>query len=167
MSNFLVLIIVAVVAVVLLAIRTNAALVLFALTGGAVILQFANKNIAYVNGHIEKSLVPSQFAISTPSIELAILLVPPIIAAALIKHNQGPAKWPLQVAPAIATGILGVLLVTPLLSSSLQHSITQGKFWSLSQQYQIPVVAICVLSALVVVILSSYSGHGSSKHHHK
>ena len=166
MPNLILIIIIAAVAVSLLAIRTNAALVFLALVAGNVILQFANKNMAYVNGHIDTKILPHQFTITKPSVELAVLLIPPVLVAALLKHNQGITKWPMQVFPAVATGVVGVLLVVPLLSQSLQNSITQNKLWSLLEQYQIPLVTLGVAISLVVIVFESYSSHHSSKHHH-
>jgi hypothetical protein len=165
MANLLLIIIVAAVAAALLAIRTNAVIVFFALVSGEILVQFANKNMTYINGHLDSSLIPHSFTITQPSAEIAILLVPPILVAAFLKHDQGISKWPLQIFPAVATGILGVLLVIPLLSSSLQHSVTQNKFWNLLEQYQIPIVAICIVASIVVAILMSHMHHSKSKHH--
>ena len=168
MANLILIIVVAAIAVLLLAIKTNAALVFFALCAGSVLIEFANKNMAYVNGHLNNSLIPHRFVISQPSLELAILFAPPVVIAALVKHNQGISKWPLQIFPAVATGILAVLLAVPLLSSSLQHTMTNNKFWNLLEQNQIPIVALCVAASLVVIVMMSYSGHHSghhSKHH--
>lgn len=165
MANLILIVIVAAVAVILLAIKTNAALVFLALGIGNVLLQFANKNMAYVNGHLDNNLLPHRFTVSGSSLELAILLAPPILVAALVKHNQGFSKWPLQIFPAIATGVVGILLVVPLLSQSMQDSISQNKFWNLLEQYQVPVVGLSVAVSLAVVVIMSYSSHHSSKHH--
>lgn len=164
MANILLLIVVAAVAAVLLIARTNAALVFFALCSGSVLVQFANKNMAYVNGHLNTHLLPHGYTVSQPSLLIAILLAPAIIVAVLAKHNNGPTKWPIQVFPALATGILGVLFTAPLLSSSLQSDITKNKFWNILEQYQIPIVALCVIVALVILILDTYT-HSTKKHH--
>jgi len=170
MANILLIIIVAVIAIVLLAIRTNALYVFFALCGGNALLQFANKNMAYVNGHLNTHLLPHGYTVSKPTVQLVILLVPPILVAALAKHNNGPTKWPIQIFPAVATGILGVLFVLPLLSLSMQISITQNKFWNLLEQYQVPIVGLCIVVSIMLLILSTYShgshsSHGGKAHH--
>jgi len=164
MTNILLLIIIAVVTISLLASKTNALYVFFGLCAGNALVQFANRNMAYVNGHLNSHLLPHGYTVSKPTIELVILLLPPVLVAVLSKHNNGPSKWPIQVLPALATSILGVLLVIPLLSSSLQTSITQNKFWNLLEQYQIPLVALCVVVAIGILIISTYS-HGSKNHH--
>lgn len=83
MPNLILIIIIAAVAVSLLAIKTNAALVFLALAAGNLLLQFANKNMAYVNGHIDTKILPHQFTVKQPSVELAVLLIPPVLVAAL------------------------------------------------------------------------------------
>jgi hypothetical protein len=164
MANIILLLIVAAVAALLLVLRTNALYVFFALCSGNVLVQFASKNMAYVNGHIHTNLLPHGYSVSKPSILLAILLIPPVLVVALAKHNNGPSKWPMQIFPAIATGILGILFVVPLLSNSLQNSITQNKFWSLFEQWQIPIVGLCVVVSVAILIASTYS-HTPKKHH--
>ncbi len=168
MHDLLLPLIVAVVALVIIVSRTNAALVFFALCGGSVLVQFANNNMAYVNGHLNSKLLPHGYTVSKPYLEIVILLIAPVLVAVFARHNNGPAKWPIQLFPALATGILGVLLVVPLLSTSLQNSVTQSKLWSLLEQYQIPIVSLCVLVSLILLILNTYShgsSHGSKKHH--
>ena len=165
MVNVLLPLIIAAIALALLALKSNAIYVFFALCAGNTLVQFANRNMAYVNGHLNNQLSPHGFTISKPSIEIVILLLPPVLVTALAKHNNGPAKWPLQTFPAIATGILTVLFVVPLLPLSTQHSITQNKIWSLLEQNQVPVVAICVLATTILLIITTYShGHASKKH---
>lgn len=165
MANIILLVIVAAVAALLLVLRTNAALVFFGLCAGNVLVQFANRNMAYVNGHLNTHLLPHGYVVSQPSVQIAILLAPAVLIAALAKHDNGPSKWPVQVFPAVATGILGILFIAPLLSTSLQNSITNNKVWSLLEQYQIPAVGLCVAVSVVLLIFGTYTTHGSKKHH--
>lgn len=167
MANFILLIVIAAIAALLLVIRSNAILVFFALCAGNVLVLFASKNIAYVTGNVNNKLLPSHYTVTKPSLLVALLLAPPILVAALAKHNNGPSKWPIQIFPALATGILGILLITPFLSSSLQADITRNKFWSLLQQNQIPLVCLIVGVSLVLLILSTYPKHSKDKKHRK
>jgi len=167
MANFLLLIIVAAVAIGLLASRVNALYVFFALCAGNSLVQFANRNMAYVNGHLNSHLAPHGYTVTKPTLELVMLLTPAVLVLALAKHNNGPAKWPIQIFPAVATGILGILFVVPLLSASLQSSVTSNKMWSLLEQYQIPVVGLCVLVSLALLILSTHKAGSHNSHHGK
>ncbi|HUD06305.1 MAG TPA: hypothetical protein VMR34_00295 [Candidatus Saccharimonadales bacterium] len=163
MANLTLLIVVAAVAVILLILRTNAAMVFFGLCGGSVLVEFANKNMAYVDGHLNSKLLPHNFSVNSSGFEIGLLLAPAIIIAVLLRKSHGPSKMPLEVLPAIATGILGSLLIVPLLSTSAQNHITDNKLWSLLEQYQIPLIGVSVLVCLVVVILEGKTSH-KSKH---
>ncbi len=165
MANFILLIIIAIVAALLLIIRSNAILVFFALCAGNTLVLFASKNIAYVSGHINSQLLPHQYTVTKPSLLVAILLAPPVLVAALAKHNNGLAKWPMQIFPALATGVLGILFITPYFNTSIQSDITNNQFWSQLQNYQVPIVVLCVLVSTVLLILSTYSQHSPKKKH--
>ncbi len=165
MADIILLIIVAAVAALLLTIRSNAILVFFALCAGNTLVLFASRNFAYVNGHINNHLMPHNYVVAKPSILIGLLFAPPILVAALAKHNNGPSKWPIQIFPALATGILGILFVTPLLTASLQASLTHNKFWTLLVKYQIAVVALCIAVSLFFLIMSTYAKHTPKKHH--
>jgi len=166
MANLVLIIIVAAVAAILLLIKTNSALVFLALCSGDVLVQFADKNMAYINGKLNSGLLPRHFLVSRPVEELVILLLPALLVAALAKHDQSLVKWPIQIFPALATGLVGVLVVVPLLSHSLQSSITANHFWSVLEQFQVPIVGVSVLICLAVVILNSHK-HSFGKRHHK
>jgi hypothetical protein len=167
MANLLLLIIVAAVAGLLVFLKANSGLVFLALCSGDVLVNFANKNMAYVNGHINSRLIPSHFTISQPSLEIAIILAPAVLVILLVRHTSGPTKWLLQIPPAIATGLLGALLVTPLLSLKIQNSVMKNNSWSLLEKNQIPVVAAGVLVSVLVVAFTSHSHRIPSKHSHK
>lgn len=164
MADLFFLIVVAVIAFGLLILKTDAAIVLLALCSGSVLVEFANKNMAYVNGNLNKGLLPHHFTISGSGLEVAILLAPAVIVAILMRGNHGISRWPIQIFPAVATGILGLLLVVPLLSASMQNSITKNHYWSFIEQNQIAAVFICILVAVIVVVFDGLTHH-KSKHH--
>lgn len=164
MANLFPLIIVAAVAGFLLILKTNSALVLLALCAGSVLVEFASKNMAYVNGQIKGSLLPNKFTVTGTGLELIILLVPPIVTAILLKKSQGVGRWPIQIFPAVATGILGLYLVVPLLSSKLQDSVTSNHYWRLVEQNQIPLIFACIIIGLVLIIMDSRIPQKSRSH---
>jgi hypothetical protein len=165
MANLILLIIVAVIAAVLLILRTNAILVFFALCAGNTLVLFASKNIAYVSGRINSHLLPHQYTVTKPALLAAMIIGPPVLVAAFAKHNNGPAKWPMQIFPAIATGVLGLLFITPYFNTSIQSDITKNQFWMQLQNYQVPIVVLCVATSTVLLILSTYSQHSPKKKH--
>ena len=164
MANLLLLIIIAAIAGLLLFLRTNSALVLLALCAGSVLVEFASKNMAYVNGQLQGSLLPNKFTVTGTGLEITILLVPPLVTAILLRNSQGLGKWPIQIFPAVATGILGLYLVVPLLSSSLQNSVTSNHYWKLVEQNQIPLIFACIIVGLALIIMESRIPHKSKNH---
>jgi FtsH-binding integral membrane protein len=145
--------------------KTNAGLVFLALCAGNTLLQFADKNVTYINSKLQSNYLTSKFIVSDSLLRVIIVLAPVVIILVLSKHYHGKSKRFAQIIPAIATGILGCLIIIPLLSASAQNSVASNSAWSLIQKYQIPIVAVGLLIAVVDVVQGSHSGH--SKHHGK
>lgn len=151
--------------VVLLLSKTNAGLVFLALCAGNTLLQFADKNLSYINTKLESNNLTSKFIVSHSLVRIIIVLLPVVIILVFSKHYHGMSRWLMQFLPAIATGILGCLIIIPLLSGSAQNSIASNPVWSLIQKYQIPVVAVGLLISIIDVVHNSHQSH--SKHGHK
>jgi hypothetical protein len=128
-------------------------------------LQFASKNLSYINTKLEKNNLTSRFVVSHSLLKLIIVLAPVVIILIFSKHYHGKSKWLIQLFPALATGILGCLIIIPLLSASAQNSIAGNSIWSMIQKYQIPIVAVGLVIAIADVIHNSHSAH--SKHYTK
>jgi hypothetical protein len=151
--------------VVLLISKTNAGLVFLSLCAGNTLLQFADKNLSYINTKLEENNLTSRFIVSNGLLRIIIVLVPVVVIVIFAKHYRGRSQWLMQLFPAIATGMLGCLIIIPLLSASAQNSIATSGTWSLIQKYQIPIVAVGLLIAIADVIHSSHSGR--PKHYNK
>jgi len=144
---------------ILLFFRTNAGLVFLSLCAGNTLIQFTDKNLSYINTKLETNNLTSRFIVSNNLLRIIIILVPVVIILIFSKHYHSKNKWLMQFFPAIATGILGCLIIIPLLSASAQNSIASNSVWSLIQKYQIPIVAVGLLIAIVDVIHNSHTGH--------
>ena len=151
--------------IVLLLSKTNAGLVFLSLCAGNTLLQFADRNLSYINTKLETNNITSKFIVSNSLLRIIIVLLPVVIILIFSKHYRGFSKWLTQLLPAVATGILGCLIVIPLLSASAQNTIANNPVWSLLQKYQIPVVAVGLLVSIIDVVYNSHSGH--QKHSHK
>ncbi|HUY53172.1 MAG TPA: hypothetical protein VMV24_01190 [Candidatus Dormibacteraeota bacterium] len=150
---------------VLLATKTNAGLVFLSLCAGNTLLQFADRNISYINTKLQQNYLTSRFIVSHGLLKVVIVLVPVAIILIFSKHYRSRSKWLTQILPSTAAGVLGCLIIIPLLSASAQNSIASNPTWSLIQKYQIPIVAIGLLIALVDVVHNSHSGR--PKHYNK
>jgi hypothetical protein len=151
--------------VVLLLSKTNSGLVFLALCAGNTLLQFADKNLSYINTKLESNNITSRFIVSHSLLRIIIVLLPVVIVLIFSKHYRGMGRWMVQFLPALATGILGCLIIIPLLSGSAQNSIAGNYIWSLIQKYQIPIVAIGLLISIIDVVNNSHQNH--SKHANK
>jgi FtsH-binding integral membrane protein len=129
------------------------------------LLQFADKNLSYINTKLEANNLTSRFIVSHSLVRIIIVLLPVVIVLIFSKHYRGMSRWLMQFLPAIATGVLGCLIIIPLLSESAQGSIASNPVWSLIQKYQIPVVAVGLLISIIDVVHNSHQSH--SKHGHK
>jgi hypothetical protein len=165
MTEFILFGVAAATVIVLLLSKTNAGLVFLALCAGNTLLQFADKNLSYINTKLQSNNVTSRFIVSHSLLRIIIILLPVVIVLVFSKHYKGKGRWIMQFLPAIATGILGCLIIIPLLSGSAQNSIASNPVWSMIQKYQIPVVAAGLLISIVDVVHNSHQSH--SKHGHK
>ena len=120
---------------VLLFSRTNAGLVFLSLCAGNTLLQFADKNLSYINTKLETNNITSRFIVSQSLLRIIIVLVPVIIILIFSKHYHSKHKWTVQIFPAVATGVLGSLIIIPLLSATEQNSIANNVVWSMIQKY--------------------------------
>ena len=154
----------ALIVVTLLLSKTNAGLVFLSLCAGNTLLQFADKNLSYINTKLETNNIASRFIISDNLLRIIIVLLQVVIILIFSKHYRGFSRWLVQLLPSLATGILGCLIIIPLLSGSAQNSIASNPVWSLIQKYQIPIVALGLLVSIIDVVYNSHSGR--SKHHH-
>lgn len=150
---------------ILLLFKTNAGLVFLALCAGNTLLQFSNKNVTYINAKLQNNYLTSKFIVSDSLLRVIIVLAPVVLILLLAKRYHGKGKRFIQLLPALFTGILGCLIIIPLLSASAQGSIANNPIWSLIQKYQIPIVAAGLLIAIADVVHNSHTGH--SKHHSK
>ncbi|HUC78847.1 MAG TPA: hypothetical protein VMQ58_01265 [Candidatus Saccharimonadales bacterium] len=145
--------------------KTNAGLVFLTLCAGNTLLQFADKNLSYINTKLQSNNITSRFIVSDSLLRIIIVLLPVVIILVFSKHYHGFSRWMIQLLPALATGILGCLIIIPLLSGSAQNSIASNPVWNLIQKYQIPIVAVGLLISIVDVVHNSHSGR--PKHYHK
>ncbi len=146
-----------VVALVLL--RTNAAIAFLSLCAGAVLVRFVGHEADLAGTVIgNNSQAVSQYA------QLALLLVPVVVVALLLRKSVSSAKLVFNLIAAVAVGLVGVLLAVPLLPGAAQTAITDTEGWRLLVQSQELVVAASVLASIVVLWLTKPS---SGKKHHK
>jgi len=148
----------------LMVLRINAALVFLSLCLGDVLVQFVAKDTTeFLTLHSHK-LPPASTAGNT--VKLVLLLIPVILTAVfMIRTVSGRGKLFLNLLPAAGVGLLGALLVVPLLPPGLAHNVVNSSLWTQANRAQDLIVGSSAVICLFVLWLQRpKSGHGHSKH---
>ena len=144
--------------------RINATLVFLSLCLGSVLVQFVAKDTTnFLTLHA--SQVPKQTSIGGNNVKLALLLLPVVLTAIfMIRTVHGKAKLYLNVLPSAGVGMLGALLVVPLLPAGLAHNVVLSPLWSKATNVQDIIVGASALICLLVLWLQRpKTGHSEEK----
>jgi hypothetical protein len=153
--------IVAVPAVALTFFRANATLVFLSLCLGQVLVQFAGEEAARTVGIIASDGSTNQQAVS-----LALLFLPVVFATLFtVRSISNHLHLVLNLLPAVAAGVLGLLLAEPYFSAGLQGSISGSDAWYWIQKTQVMVVTTGAILSLFFLWLQRPRHHAEGKHH--
>lgn len=156
-------------AILLLWLRVNATLVFLSLCLGDVLVQFVAKDtMEYLTLHAGQ--VPSQASnAGSDTIKLALLLLPVVLTTIfMIRTIHGNGKLLLNALPAVGVGLLGALLVVPLLPPGLSHNVLRSPLWSQVLNVQDIIVGASAFICLLVLWLQRpKSGEGKHGKKHK
>jgi len=161
MIEFIPLIIVAVFTVLLLFLRTNAAVCFLALCAGSVLVEYSGTNIALI-----ASSVTSGASYASHTAKIVLLLVPLVIVAVFLRGQLPKALIPLGFIPALATSLLALVLIVPLLPDHVAESVTSTETWAVVTQYQELTVGLGVVMSVVLLVMMAKRQHGKHKKHH-
>lgn len=137
----------------LLVFRINATLVFLSLCLGDVLVQFvapdANSFFQLFSAHVPKGLDNGN-----DTVKLLLLLLPVVLTSIfMIRTVSGKTKLFLNVIPAVGVGLLGALLIVPLLPPGLSYDIVHSSLWGQVQQAQNLIVGTSALACLLVLWL--------------
>jgi hypothetical protein len=153
--------------ILLMVLRVNAALVFLSLCLGDVLVQFvAGDTGNFLTRHANQ--IPQQAAnTGNNTIKLVLLLLPVVLTAVfMIRTVRGHGRLLLNILPAAGVGLLGGLLVVPLLSPGLSHNIVNSSLWSQVTRTQDLIVGASAVVCLLVLWLQrpKTGGHKRGKH---
>lgn len=162
-QNLVVLLAAGIPVLLLLWLRTNAAIVFLSLCAGSVLVKFVGDDASLVGAALgNNNQIVSQYA------QLALLLIPVVLTALILRKSVTGPKGILNVLPAIGVGLVGVLLVVPLLPGGVQSSITATNGWKVLEHNRSIVVGASVFVSLLALWVSHRRGHhDKKKKHHK
>lgn len=156
----------------LMVLRVNATLVFLSLCLGDVLVQFvaADAN-SFMSLLRSTNAAPVTDAVATGNnfIKLVLLLLPVVLTALFMIKTVKGAKLLINVLPAAGVGLLGGLLVVPLLSPGLSHNIIASPLWTQVSRAQNLIVGSSALVCLLVLwVQRPKAGGGDDKHgkHH-
>ncbi len=154
------LIIVVAIAVALqLLLRTNTAVVFFAVCAGSVLVSAAGKDTDLLAHSLGGSI-----QLSTNVAQAALVLLPGIFSAILLRKRVSKALLLLAVIPALSSTLVGLTIVYPFLSGSFQSTLNSSRGWPLIAQYYELIVVIGIISSLAVMAVTVPKHHKVDKH---
>ena len=138
--------------VILMVLRINAALVFMSLCLGNVLVQFVASD---ANSFFDLFTLKAKQDPIHPggdSVKIVLLLFPTVLTSIfMIRTVSGKSKLALNLLPAIGVGLLGALLIVPLLPPGLSHSIMQSNLWTQAIKAQVLIVGSSALVCLFVL----------------
>ncbi len=146
MSNELILLIAAVVPIVVLTFfRINAVMVFLSLCLGEVMVHY----IAGSANSMLTWMAPNMTPVSASMVQLGVLLLPVVlISVSMLFSVHGRMRTLLNILPAAGVGVLGVLLVVPLLPPGLKFGLEEQALWQQLVRLQSLVVGASALISL-------------------
>jgi hypothetical protein len=149
--------------IVVMFLRINAALVFLSLCLGDVLVQFVAKDTTdFLTLHANQ--VPQAASAGSNTIKLGLLLLPVVLTAIfMIRTVRGHGRLLLNVLPATGVGLLGALLVVPLLPPGLAHNVVGSSLWLQVTRAQDLIVGASAVVCLFVLWLQRPKT-GGSKH---
>jgi len=153
--------------ILLMVLRVNAALVFLSLCLGFVLVQFVANDAIWtisVFGMAAPATATNAGASGNNLIKLLLLLLPVLLTTLFMIHTVRGARLLLNVLPAIGVGLLGGLLVVPLLSPGLSANIIASPLWIQATRAQALIVGASALITLLVLWLQRPKTGGDSKH---
>lgn len=153
---------VAVPAVLLLLLRTDAATVFLSLAVGGILERIAGNDITSA---LATFSARTNTEIGMAVVHIGLIVVPAIITALVLRRSVSSAKLLVNIFPAVATGAVGLLLIVPLLPANIRITVINSNIWSLIDKSQVLIVGVSVLSSLLVLWFGKPHKEHGKKHH--
>lgn len=153
--------------ILLMVLRVNAALVFLSLCLGDVLVQFVAPDASTITSAFSAHL-PQASSANNNTVSLVLLLLPVILTVLfMIRTIHSKGRLLLNLLPAAGVGLLGALLVVPLLPSGLSHNIINSSLWLGAQKAQDLIVGGSALVCLLAIWFQRPKGHEGKHGKHK
>lgn len=148
------------IAVLLLALRTNAGVVFFSVCAGSVLANQLGSEVSLIgssfvkDGDLSKSIA-----------YILLIVLPALLSAIFLRGSISSAKSFFNLFPSVAVGALLVLLVVPNLPADVSGNILENQAWGELQDYQPIILVGGVISSILMLYVTQR--HGGKKHRRK
>lgn len=109
----------------ILLLRVNGAIAFMSLCVGSVLIAYTSSDVTSV----VSSLNPQHTLQANQWVQLGLLVIPFLLTILFTRGSVRGGKRYTNLLPALASGLLFALLITPLFSAGLQHHIEQQEIW--------------------------------------
>ena len=151
----------------LMLLRSNAALVFLSLCLGDVLVQFVADDASSFVSLVHSSPLTHSVPTDNNTIRLALLLLPVILTMLFMIKTVRGAKLVFNLLPAVGVGLLGALLIVPLLGPGLSHNILVSPLWTQLTRAQNLIVGSSALICLLFLWLQRPRSGGNEEKHGK
>jgi hypothetical protein len=167
MSNIWLIIIFLIPIVLIVLFKVNAVMVYLGLCLGYVLSQF-DGGTKIANKLAGSSKIIEQLGGSS-DVRLIMLVLPAIVILLFLFKTASSSKLSINLIPAIATGLLTVITVIPLLPINTAVKIMTGSLWHDVTKYEGNIIALSTLTIVIMLIINRSKINLTSKEskHHK
>lgn len=145
-------------ALLIVLLRSDAAVVLLSLCAGELLVKYIGSDATNVVAQAAHRDVSGWAYIG-------LLLLPAFLSIFALRKSVSSVRLPLNLITGIAVGLVAVLLVVPLLPTSLNIQLTDNFLWDKLQQYQTGIISGSITMALVALWLGGHKIGSHRKHH--
>ncbi|MCW1908811.1 MAG: hypothetical protein KIH63_005745 [Candidatus Saccharibacteria bacterium] len=145
----------------LLVLRSNAAIVFLAACSGVLLQQQFGPD-AHM---ILDALLPRSSSVYKQALDIGLVALVPLVAMIMLRKKAKGFKYLLGVIPGICTGLLMVLALVPFVSSITQDNMRATEFWRNLYEFRGAVVLLGVASSLLILKPSKKHEDAHKKHH--
>lgn len=152
---------IALIAIILLVLKTNSGVVFFSVCAGSVLAtQLGNEaslisSTVIKDGDINKSVA-----------YIVLILLPAILSAVFMRGSVGSGKFIFNVIPSVAVGALLTFLVVPLLPDNISSQVLSSDIWGELQHYQ-PIILVGGVVSSIILLWFTQKSHKKDKKHKK
>ncbi len=142
-----------------LLLKTNTAVVFFAICAGSVLVAAAGKDTDLLAHSLG-----SNMQVSTNVLQAATVLLPGVISALLLRKRVSATLSIIAIIPAVCSALVGLTTVYPFLSGSFQNTLTASTGWPLIVRYYELIVVVGIVFSLILLALTMPKYHKDDKH---